>query len=42
MRAASGRRWNLLTPVYSAFTEGPGTPDFKASRQLLDELEAGS
>ena len=41
----AGRRQealDLLTPVYSVFAEGLETPDLKASRQILEELEAGS
>ncbi len=41
----AGRRreaLDLLTPVYSAFTEGLETVDLKASRKVLDELEAES
>jgi predicted ATPase len=36
-RSAQAR--NLLAPVYGWFTEGFATPDLKAARTLLDELE---
>ena len=29
----------LLAPVYGWFTEGFATPDLKAAKMLLDELE---
>jgi predicted ATPase len=33
---------NLLAPVYSWFTEGFDTPDLKAAKALLGELDSGS
>jgi predicted ATPase len=43
MRRDQGRHAearDLLTPVYSWFTEGFDTPDLKEARALLDELDA--
>jgi predicted ATPase len=34
-----GAARDLLAPVYSWFTEGFATPDLKAAKALLDELE---
>jgi predicted ATPase len=41
LRAAQGRHTQareLLTPVYSWFTEGFDTPDLKEAKTLLDDL----
>ena len=32
--------YNLLSPIYACFTEGFDTPDLKAARALLDQLES--
>ncbi|MCK1620764.1 adenylate cyclase [Bradyrhizobium sp. 159] len=37
-----GEAHNLLTPLYSQFTEGFGTPDLQAARAILQETTASS
>jgi hypothetical protein len=38
IRAGAPRRADLLTPVYSWFTEGFETADLKGAKELLKEL----
>ena len=45
LRREPGRRTearDLLAPVYGWFTEGFDTPDLKAAKALLDELEGAA
>jgi predicted ATPase len=40
LRDRIGEARDLLAPIYERFTEGFGTADLQAAKQLLDELNS--